>query len=153
VRIRAKTKLGVETEAHATLKRELPQTPEDKLHTLIFGELQEDLQGELVDTTIYKVTVADGSKSRDVKVKGADLVKSNAIVKTVLDKPEGKHHLTEHTKILRLMAANHMAFREELVGTAMPPHHTQVITALLSTQVRPVVTCCTYLLKWIHHLS
>jgi hypothetical protein len=135
VRIRAKT------EAHATLKRELSQTPEDKLHTLIFGELREDLQGELDPKTEYKVRVADETKIRDVK--GADLVKSNAVVKTVLNKPEGTHALTEDTKILRLMAANHMAFREELVGTAMPPHHTQVITALLSTQVWPVMTCCT----------
>jgi hypothetical protein len=131
---------------HTELKLELSahQTDDDKLHTLIFGELQGDIvQGELVDTTIYKVKLADDNKVRDIK--GADLVRSNAIVKKVLKKTDTiEHKLEKDTKILRLMAANHMAFREELMGSAMPPHHTQVITALLSTQVRPVVA---YLLK------
>jgi hypothetical protein len=146
VRIRAPGK-GFEGSEHIKLTEELSahQTADDKLHTLIFGKLQEDLQGELDPKTKYKVTVAGVDEVRGIM--GADLVRSNAIVKKVLEKTDTiDHELKKDTKILRLMAANHMAFREELMGSAMPPHHTQVITALLSTQVRPVVA---YLLK--HH--
>jgi hypothetical protein len=68
---------------------------------------------------------------------------SHRILKEILmadvESPE-----TEDTKLLGAMIANHMAFREEL-GAAMPPRHVQIMSVLLSMQVRTQVVPNTWI--------
>jgi hypothetical protein len=150
-----------------TVNTDSPQAADS--HSLSFGELEVGIRGPLLPNKKYSVRVNDQTK----EYKGEELIgkwdhytnicscpfvhnqcrqtASHRILKDILmadvESPE-----TEDTKLLGAMIANHMAFREELgaamwglQGAAMPPRHVQIMSVLLSMQVRTQIVPNTWI--------